>query len=269
MTVSPKLSRVGPDGKLAHGRRHRRVQQRPPAAADNGDAVPLGNPYDLVASATSCTSPTATTTGSSRRPRRRGAALRHVRPGPGDGRAAVGRTGSEIYVAQFGTAPYLPGSGQHRPRHAGGKVTEGVVTGLTTPIDVAFAPDGTMYVLQYAAKFNAKKLRYVANTGGALPDRTRTGRSTPSSTKLMFPTALTFGRTARSTSTNFGNESNFGEGVRSSASFPATQPWSRRRCRYRRVHGTLRHPEVERDPRPGANVTGAAKVDDRRAEGRC
>jgi len=49
ITVSPALSRVTPDGKLqtvadigAYNRAH-------PVPGDNGDAVPMGNPFDVVA----------------------------------------------------------------------------------------------------------------------------------------------------------------------------------------------------------------------------
>ena len=102
-------------------------------------------------------------------------------PGPVTVGMAVGPDSKEIYVAQYGNAPYLPGSGYIDRRHAGGQGDGRRVTGLTTPIDVAFAKDGTMYVLQYAARFDSKHLRYVANTGGAASGSTRTARSTRSS----------------------------------------------------------------------------------------
>ena len=116
-----------------------------------------------------------------------------------------------IYVAQYGNAPYLPGSARIDRVTPAGKVTKGVVKGLTTAIDVAFAPDGTMYVLQYAGKFNAQKLRYIENTG-ALFRIGKDGSKQPIVTRLMFPTALEFGSDGALYVTNFGNEANFGEG---------------------------------------------------------
>jgi plastocyanin len=68
-----------------------------------------------------------------------------------------------------------------------------------------------MYVLQYAARFNAKKLRYVENTGGLF----RIGKDGSKHAvveHMMFPTALTFGKDGVLYSTNFGNEANHGEG---------------------------------------------------------
>ena len=61
-----------------------------------------------------------------------------------------------LYVAQFSPAPYTAGTGRIDRVTPAGKVEEGVVRGLTTPIDVAFAPDGTMYVLQYASRYSAR-----------------------------------------------------------------------------------------------------------------
>ena len=123
---------------------------------------------------------------------------------------AVAPDGKKIN-AQYGNAPYLPGSGYIDKITPAGKVTK-AVTGLTTPIDVAFAPDGTMYVLQYAAHFNAKKLRYIANTGG-LFRIDKDGSKHAIVTNLMFPTAMTFGKDGAIYVSDFGNESNFGEGV--------------------------------------------------------
>lgn len=123
--------------------------------------------------------------------------------------AAAGPDGN-LYVCQFSPAPYFPGSGQVDRVAPDGSATE-AIRGLTTPIDVAFAPDGTRYVLRYAASFSAEKLRYVPFGGAVLrvgPD----GKPTPIITNLVFPTALTFGPDGALYVTNYGNEANKGQG---------------------------------------------------------
>jgi plastocyanin len=212
MTVSPMLSRVTPDGKLVGVADVGKFNTDNPPPKENGDAVPLGNPYDMVAvgdhlfisdgNYNSIIEATPAT-GELR-------LLKYFRPDPTTVGLAVGPEG-DIYVAQYGNAPYLPGSGRIDRITPDGKVTQGVVTGLTTPIDMAFAPDGTMYVLQYAARFNAKKLRYVENTGG-LFRIAKDGSKHAVVEHMMFPTALTFGKDGALYSTNFGNEANHGEG---------------------------------------------------------
>lgn len=212
MTVSPMLSRVTPDGKLVGVADVGKFNNDNPPPKENGDAVPLGNPYDMVAvgdhlfisdgNYNSIIEATPAT-GKLR-------LLHYFRPDPTTVGMAVGPDG-DIYVAQYGNAPYLPGSGRIDKITPEGKVTQGVVTGLTTPVDVAFAQDGTMYVLQYAAKFNAKKLRYVPNTGGIFRIA-KDGSKHAVVEHMMFPTALTFGKDGSLYSTNFGNEANHGEG---------------------------------------------------------
>jgi plastocyanin len=212
MTVSPKLSTVSADGKLTEVADVGKFNDENPPPPVNADAVPLGNPYDLVGLGDKLyisdgnynrIIEATPATGELRQ-------LAEFLPGP----VTVGMTigpDRNIYVAQYGNAPYLPGSARIDRVTPAGKVTQGVVKGLTTAIDVAFAPDGTMYVLQYAGKFNAQKLRYIENTGALFrigPD----GSKQPIVTKLMFPTALEFGSDGALYVTNFGNEANFGEG---------------------------------------------------------
>jgi len=212
MTVSPALSLVSTGGKLTRVADVGKFNDENPPPAVNADAVPLGNPYDLVGLGDKLyisdgnynrIIEATPATGKLRQ-------LAEFLPGP----VTVGMTigpDKNIYVAQYGNAPYLPGSARIDRVTPAGKVTEGVVKGLTTAIDVAFAPDGTMYVLQYAGKFNAQKLRYIENTG-ALFRIGKDGSKQPIVTRLMFPTALEFGRDGALYVTNFGNEANFGEG---------------------------------------------------------
>jgi plastocyanin len=123
---------------------------------------------------------------------------------------AAGPDGN-LYVCQFSPAPYYPGNGRIDRVAPDGTITEGAVTNLTTPIDVAFAPDGTMYVLQYAAEFDNTIKRYVA-FGGEVQRVNDDGSVAPVVTNLVFPTALTFGPDGALYVTNYGNESNDGQG---------------------------------------------------------
>jgi plastocyanin len=211
MTVSPQLSKVSPDGKLTHIADVGAFNNLNPPPGDNGDAVPLGNPYSLVnwggnlyftdgnynritkstpdgqLSLFAESSNDSTTTG-----------------------AAVGTDGN-LYICQFGQAPYSPGTGRIDKVTPDGKVSDGAIKNLTTPIDVAFAPDGTTYILQYAAEFSAQQLRYVPFGGEVL--RLKADGTTESVvTNLVFPTSMTFGPDGALYVTNYGNESNDGQG---------------------------------------------------------
>lgn len=211
ITVSPTLSRLGPDGKLqaiadigAYNRAH-------PAPGDNGDAVPMGNPFDVVALGDNLyvtdgnynrvlkvtTQGTITT-------------LADFRGDPTSVGAAPGPDGN-LYVAQFGLAPYTPGSGHIDRVTPDGTITEGVVKNLTTPVDVAFASDGTMFVLQFAAQFDPQRLRYVP-FGGEVRRVNTDGTTSVVANGLMFPTGMTFGPDGALYVGNYGNESNDGQG---------------------------------------------------------
>lgn len=258
MTISPKLSRVSPDGKLTTVADVGKFNNEHPPPGANGDAVPLGNPYDLVgigdhlyiSDGNYNTIIEATpATGKLR-------LLTEFLPDPTTVGMAVGPDGN-LYVAQYGNAPYAPGSGQIDKVTPGGTVTKGVVTGLTTPIDVAFSPDGTMYVAQYAGKFNAKKLRYIERTG-AIFRIGKDGSKDEVVTHMMFPTALEFDKNGALYSTNFGNEANHGEGQvlkiqpgDTTAVSPAVpQP---------KVHGSYDVPKSNKTF-VGGSVAGAAKL---------
>jgi plastocyanin len=211
ITVSPALSSISPEGRLqpladigAFNRTH-------PVPADNGDAVPMGNPFDVVAVGDSL----YVTDGNYNR------LLKVARDGtvstlvdfsgdPTTVGAAAGPDGM-LYVAQFGLAPYTPGSGRVDRVAVDGTVTEGAVRKLTTPIDVAFARDGTMFVLQFAAQFDPQRLRYVP-AGGEVRRVNPDGTTSPVVSGLMFPTSMTFGPDGALYVSNYGNESNDGQG---------------------------------------------------------
>lgn len=260
MTVSPKLSQITPDGKLRTVADVGKFNDDHPPPPENGDAVPFGNPYDMVALGNHLyisdgnynTIIEATpATGALR-------LLTTFHPDPTTVGMAVAPDGKKIYVAQYGNAPYLPGTGYLDTFTPDGKVTKGAIKGLTTPIDVAFAKDGTMYVLQYAAKFNAKKLRYVANTGG-LFRIDKDGSKHAIITNLMFPTAMTFGPDGAIYVSDFGNEANFGEGVILRV-VPGNTTVVAPHVPLPRVHGTYDVPKSNQTFGAGKTVAGAVKV---------
>ena len=211
ITVSPALSRVTPDGKLqtvadigAYNRAH-------PVPGDNGDAVPMGNPFDMVELGGNL----YITDGNYNRvlkvtPQGTVSTLVDFRGDPTSTGAAAGPDGN-LYVAQFGLAPYTAGSGHVDRVTPDGTVTEGVVGNLTTPVDVAFAPDGTLFVLQFAAQFDPKRLRYMP-AGGEVRRVNPDGTTSTVVSGLMFPTAMTFGPDGALYVSNYGNESNDGQG---------------------------------------------------------
>jgi plastocyanin len=211
MTVSPPVSRVAADGTMTTIADIGAFNDENPTHPTNGDAVPMGNPYDLVA----LDGDLYVTDGNYNRVIKvtldgEMSLLAQWENSPVTVGAGAGPDGN-LYVAQFSPAPYNAGSGRVDMVTPGGEVTEGVVTGLTTPIDVAFAPDGTMYVLQYAAEFDPEKLRYVGG-GGEVQRVNADGSVTTVVMGLMFPTGMTFGPDGALYVSNYGNEANEGQG---------------------------------------------------------
>lgn len=211
MTVSPLLSSIAADGSMTTIADVGKFNDDNPTPPSNGDAVPMGNPYDLAAMDGNL----YITDGNYNR------VIKATVDGelslfaqwefsPVTVGAGAGPDGN-LYVAQFSPAPYNPGSGRIDMIEPNGDITEGVVTGLTTPIDVAFAPDGTMYVLQYAAEFSPEKLRYIGH-GGEVQRVNPDGTVTPVVIGLMFPTAMDFGPDGALYVSNYGNEANEGQG---------------------------------------------------------
>jgi plastocyanin/sugar lactone lactonase YvrE len=211
ITVSPALSRVTPDGTLQHVADIGAFNRAHPVGGDNGDAVPMGNPFDVVALGDNL----YVTDGNFNRvlkitPAGTITLFADFGGDPTSVGAAAGSDGN-LYVAQFGAAPYAPGSSRVDRVAPDGSITRGVVSNLTTPVDVAFARDGTMFVLQYAAQFNAERLRYVPS-GGEVRRVNPDGTTSAVVSGLMFPTGMTFGPDGALYVTNYGNESNDGQG---------------------------------------------------------
>jgi plastocyanin len=215
LTVSPALWQLAPDGSRTRVADVGDFNRKNPTPASNGDAVPMGNPYDLVALGSNL----YITDGNYNR------VLKYTPDAPDDRKLSVfaawedspvtvgacaGPDGN-LYVCQFSPAPYSRGSGRVDRVAPDGKVTEGVVRDLTIPIDVAFSPDGTLYVLQYAEAFLPEKLRYVP-FGGKVLRVGKDGWATPVLTNLVFPTAMTFGPDGALYVVNYGNEANEGQG---------------------------------------------------------
>src|SRR5207248_4374886 len=74
-----------------------------------------------------------------------------------------------------------------------------------------FAPDGTLFVLQFAALFDPRRLRYMPG-GGEVRRVNPDGTTSAVASGLMFPTAMTFGPDGALYVSNYGNESNDGQG---------------------------------------------------------
>lgn len=211
MTISPFLTKVMPDGTLEPVSDVGAFNDANPPPPSNGDAVPMGNPYDLVAMDGKLYITdgnynrviTATVDGGLEM-------LVQWEDSPVTVGAAAGPDGN-LYVAQFAPAPYTPGTGVIDMVSADGEVTPAVVANLTTPIDVAFAPDGTMYVLQFAAEYSAAELRYFP-FGGEVQRVNDDGTVTPVVTNLVYPTSMTFGPDGALYVANYGNAGNDGEG---------------------------------------------------------
>lgn len=211
MTVSPQLSRVTPEGEMEPIADVGAFNDANPPPPSNGDAVPMGNPYDLIA----LDGKLYITDGNYNRiiEATLDGGLRTLTEWENSPVTVGGTAGPDgaLYVAQFSPAPYLPGTGRVDRVTPEGEVTEGAVAGLTTPIDVAFDPDGTMYVLQYAAEFSAAELRYIP-FGGEIQRVNDDGTVTPIVTGLVFPTSMTAGPDGALYVANYGNEGNEGQG---------------------------------------------------------
>ncbi len=210
ISVSPALNRVSPSGELTKIADIGKWNDDHPPPPGNGDAVPKGNPFDMVA----WQGKLWISDGNYNE-------VLKVDPATGkidlvyreDDPVTVGMTvGPDgIYIAQYGPAPYLPGTARIDKITSDGKVHRGVVKGLQTAIDVAFGRDGTMYVLEYAQRFSAKKLRYIEYTGQLL----RIGKDGSKHTivrDMTFPTSVIAGRDGALYVSHYGNEANHGEG---------------------------------------------------------
>jgi plastocyanin/sugar lactone lactonase YvrE len=211
MTVSPKLSRLASDGGMTTVADVGAFNHANPAPPDNGDAVPMGNPFGMAALDGSL----YITDGNYNRilkatPDGAISVLADFDNDPTSVGIAAGPDGN-LYVAQFGLAPYTSGTGRVDRVTPSGAITDGVVRQLTTAIGVAFAPDGTMYTLEFASEFSPERLRYIP-FGGQVRRVEPDGTTRLILTNLVFPTSMVFGPDGALYVTNYGNESNEGQG---------------------------------------------------------
>jgi plastocyanin len=211
ISVSPALSRVAPDGAMTEVADIGEFNKRNPPPADNGDAIPTGNPFGMVG----YNGRLYITDGNYNRvlavtPGGDVSILHAFRADTVTTGIAVGPDGA-LYVTQFSPEPYLDGSARVDRIATDGATTEGVVKGLRNAIDLAFAPDGRMYVLQFVSDFDAARRRYFP-FGGKVLRVESDGSTTPVVTGLMFPTAMRFGPDGALYVTNYGNEGNEAKG---------------------------------------------------------
>lgn len=96
-----------------------------------------------------------------------------------------------LYVAVFSVLPHTPGSGAIWVAEPGGAIAP-AVEGLTMPIDVAFDPAGTLYVLEFSDGRSPKE-PYAAGRGRLLRIEAG-GEHTVVLDGLNFPTAMLFAR---------------------------------------------------------------------------
>jgi hypothetical protein len=93
-----------------------------------------------------------------------------------------------LYVALFSRFPHQAGRGRVDRVGPDGAVAT-TVDGLTQPIAVGFAPDGSMLVLEFASRFQTRPSLAFAPTSGRLL-RLRDGRREVVARRLPFPTAM-------------------------------------------------------------------------------
>jgi len=115
----------------------------------------------------------------------------------------------ELYATVFGAFPFAKGSGRVSHVAARGGITD-VVKGLTMPIAVAFSPNGTMYILQYASEFQFKPFPHTVAKSGAVWRRTSAGALETVVSGLNFPTAMAFGPDGKLYITNNGTDTSPG-----------------------------------------------------------
>ncbi len=108
-------------------------------------------------------------------------------------------------MAELGPWPYQEGSGRITRLDLDGQATERWA-GLTTPIAVAVADDGTLYVVEFTAP-----LRQWPNTGRVLR-RSPDGGVEALATRLNFPTAMARGPDGNLYVANNGHHSADGSG---------------------------------------------------------
>jgi DNA-binding beta-propeller fold protein YncE len=123
---------------------------------------------------------------------------------------AVGDDGA-LYVTLFGAEPYRPGTGRVVRVQPDGK-WQPLYDSLTFPIALAFAPDGQLYVLEFASGYDARTGRFTPNSGRLLAVGPAASRRRTVTAVVNYPTALRFSPTGDAYLTENGVFSRPGEG---------------------------------------------------------
>jgi hypothetical protein len=124
--------------------------------------------------------------------------------------AAVAPDGS-VYVALFGTEPFRQGGGRVVRVEADGRWAP-VFEALNFPIALAFAPDGRLYVLEFANAYDDRVGRFRPRSGRLLAVGPGPGRRQTVVRDVHYPTALVFTATGDAYFTEAGALSGAGEG---------------------------------------------------------
>ena len=211
ITVSPVVSRVGTDGKLQQVADLGGYNRAHPASRENGDAVPLGNPFDMVALGGNL----YITDGNYQRifkvsPRWHDHHAGRF-PGRPDDRRRGGGSRRQPLRRPVWRGPVHAGLEPRRSRDPGRHGHDRGREEPHYPCGCGVRQDGTMYVLQFAAQFDPARLRYVPS-GGEVRQVNSDGTTRSVVSGLMFPTAMTFGPDGALYVSNYGNESNDGQG---------------------------------------------------------
>ncbi len=104
--------------------------------------------------------------------------------------AAVAGDGS-VFVTLFGPEPFKPGTGKVVRVDSSGR-WQPVVDALTFPIAVGIAPDGQLYVLEFASGYDERTGRFTANSGRLLAVGPAAARRRTIVREINYPTAFRF-----------------------------------------------------------------------------
>ncbi len=208
-TEVPKLYKIV-NGKLEVFADIGDFNSKNPPPASNGDAH-IGNPYDMVAVGTDI----YITDGNYNRVIKvNKKAEIEVFAAYENSPVTTGIDADKdgyLYIAQFSPAPYLKGTSTIDRISPKGEIQKGYINNLTNAVDVAFSPEGDMFILQFAGQFNHEKLLYKPYTG-VLHKVLKDGTTKEVLTNLVFPTMMTFDKEGYLYISNFGNQANDGQG---------------------------------------------------------
>jgi hypothetical protein len=103
---------------------------------------------------------------------------------------AVARDGG-VYVALFGTEPFRQGTGRVVRVRDDGR-WQPYYDGLSFPVALGFAPDGQLYVLEFASGYDERAAQFRPHSGRLLTVGPGPARRRTIVSQIHYPTALTF-----------------------------------------------------------------------------